>query len=47
LIERAYLEGAALGLAVWGEDEAGPYQTKPYPGQRWQPEGHPAHYPHE
>ena len=47
MIERAYLEGEALGLAVWGEDEAGPYQTKPYPGQSWQPEGHPAHYPHE
>jgi hypothetical protein len=47
LIERAYLAGEALGLTVWGEDEAGPYQTKPYPGQSWQPEGHPAHYPHE
>lgn len=31
-----------MGLAVWGEDEAGPYQ-----GDRWQPEGHPARYPHE
>jgi len=47
LIECAYLEGEALGLAVWGEDEAGPYQTKPYPGQSWQPVGHPVHYPHE
>jgi transposase len=32
---------------VWGEDEAGPYQTKPYPGRSWQPEGHPVRYPHE
>ena len=47
MIECAYLEGEALGLAVWGEDEAGPYQTKPYPGQSWQPVGHPVHYPHE
>jgi transposase len=47
LIEEAYKVGEALGLAVWGEDEAGPYQTKPYAGQSWCPEGHPAHYPHE
>jgi transposase len=32
---------------VWCEDEAGPYQTKPYAGHRWGPEGHPQHYPHE
>jgi len=37
----------ALGIALWCEDEAGPYQTKPYPGSRWQPEGHPGRYPHE
>ena len=36
-----------MGLAVWVEDEAGPYQTIPYPGQSWQPEGHPTHQPHE
>jgi hypothetical protein len=36
-----------MGLAVWVEDEAGPYQTIPYPGQNWQSEGHPAHQPHE
>jgi len=47
LIEQAYKVGEGLGLAVWGEDEAGPYQTRPYPGQRWCLEGHPAHYPHE
>jgi DDE superfamily endonuclease len=36
-----------LGLAVWVEDEAGPYQTVPYPGQSWQPEQHPIRLPHE
>ena len=39
--------GEQLGLAVWGQDEAGPYQTAPYPGNHWQPEGQPAHQPHE
>jgi hypothetical protein len=36
-----------MGLAVWTEDEAGPYQTVPYPGESWQPEGHPVNQPHE
>jgi hypothetical protein len=36
-----------MGLAVWTEDEAGPYQTVPYPGESWQPEGHPVRRPHE
>jgi len=47
LIERAHRLGEALGLAVWNEDEAGPFQTVPYPGSSWQPEGHPALHPHE
>jgi hypothetical protein len=47
LIDLAYGGGEALGLAVWTEDEAGPFQTLPYPGSSWQPAGHPAHYPHE
>jgi hypothetical protein len=34
-------------LAVWGEDEAGPFQTIPHPGQQWCPAGQPARYPHE
>ena len=34
-------------MAVWGEDEAGPFQTIPYPGQQWCPAGRPARYPHE
>jgi hypothetical protein len=47
LIERAHLEAEKLGLAVWNEDEAGPYQTVPCPGSSWQPEGEPAKEPHE
>lgn len=47
MIEDAYTGGASLGLAVWCEDEAGPFQTVPHPGPSWQPEGHPARQPHE
>ena len=35
-----------MGLSVWCEDEAGPYQTKPYAGARWQLEAHPVQLPH-
>ena len=47
MIERAYGVGESLGLSVWCEDEAGPFQTIPYPGQSWQPEGEPKRQPHE
>jgi hypothetical protein len=47
LIEQAYQLGEKLGLAIWTQDEAGPYQTKPYAGQSWQEEGHPFQQPHE
>ena len=47
MIEAAYLAGEAMGLPVWCTDQAGPYQTIPYPGQSWQPEGRPARQPHE
>lgn len=47
MIERAYTLGEAMGIAVWCEDEAGPYGTVPYAGASWQQEGQPAHYPHE
>jgi hypothetical protein len=47
LIEDAYTLGAALGLAVWCEDEAGPFQAVPHPGSSWQPEGRPIRQPHE
>ena len=36
-----------MGLAVWNQDEAGPYQTKPYPGASWQPSGQPVRQAHE
>lgn len=36
-----------MGLSVWCEDEAGPYQTKPYPGVTWELAGHPLQQPHE
>lgn len=39
--------GEKLGLAVWTEDEAGPFQTIPFPGGSWQPQQEPAHQPHE
>ena len=32
---------------MWVQDEAGPFQTVPYPGGSWQPAGLPAHQPHE
>ena len=48
MIEAAYTTGEqALGLAVWTEDEAGPFQTIPVPGQQWRPAEQPARYPHE
>ena len=43
----AYREAEAVGLALWCQDEAGPYQTVPYPGESWQPIGEPAHQAHE
>ena len=39
--------GAALGLAVWCEDEAGPFQAVPHPGSSWRPQGQPATQPHD
>src|SRR5215204_5615720 len=47
LIEQAYTRGAQLGLSVWCEDEAGPFQAVPHPGASWQPRDHPAKQPHE
>jgi hypothetical protein len=34
-------------LAVWCEDEAGPFQAIPQAGRGWQPMGQPAIQPHE
>jgi DDE superfamily endonuclease len=36
-----------LGVPLWCQDEAGPYQAIPQPGPSWQPEGKPACQPHE
>lgn len=47
MIEDAYTLGEKLGLAVWCCDQAGPFQTVPHPGPRWQPEGEPVRQPHE
>jgi hypothetical protein len=47
LIECAYRTGEAMGLPVWCTDQAGPYQTVPYSGRSWRPEGKPARQPHE
>jgi transposase len=47
VIERAYLIGEQLGLQVWCEDEAGPYQTIPQPGWSWQFENQPARQAHQ
>jgi hypothetical protein len=45
LIECAYREGEAHGLAVWTHDQAGPYQTRPYGGHSWCAEGSAQRYP--
>jgi len=34
-------------VAVWTQDEAGPYQAIPQPGSHWRPATGPARYPHE
>jgi hypothetical protein len=47
LIERAYTEAKSMGLATWTTDQAGPFQTRPYPGSSWEPAGHPQRQDHE
>jgi hypothetical protein len=47
LIEQAYRWVEAIGVPLWCQDEAGPYQTVPYPGESWQPRGQPARQAHE
>ena len=46
-IELAYRLAEAAGLALWCQDEAGPYQAIPQPGLAWAPVGKPARQPHE
>jgi hypothetical protein len=47
VIELAYRIAEACGLPLWCQDEAGPYATRPQPGESWQPEGRPKLQPHE
>lgn len=47
MIEQAYKVGPSLGLALWTTDQAGPFQTRPYPGSSWEPEAHPKRQSHE
>ena len=47
MIEQAYKTAESVGLPVWTEDEAGPYQAIPQPGYSWQMAGHPETQPHE
>src|SRR5262249_23300490 len=47
LIAVAYTEAEAGGVAVWCQDEAGPYQAIPQPGQTGHPASHPTAQPHE
>ena len=47
MIERAYREGEKTGISVWGVDQAGPFQTMPYPGSSWEMQGKPARHPHQ
>jgi len=47
LIEQAYMLGASLGLAVWTQDEAGPFQCKPVVGQQWHEPGQPQRQSHD
>jgi len=36
-----------MGLSIWTQDEAGPFQTIPHEGYTWRPEGNPDRHPHE
>jgi hypothetical protein len=47
LIDQAHRVAESLGLSLWTQDEAGPFQTIPYPGTAWQPECEPKRQPHE
>src|SRR5207244_11929173 len=47
LIDLAYRIAEAMGIPPWCQDEAGPYQAIPQPGQSWQRQGKPRRQPHE
>jgi DDE superfamily endonuclease len=43
----AYRIAEACGLPLWCQDEAGPYATRPQPGESWQMQGKAKLQPHE
>ena len=47
MIEWAYQAAEQAGIPLWCQDEAGPYQTVPYPGSDWHEAGKPTQQPHE
>jgi len=47
LIEQAYEQAEAAGIVQLCEDEAGPYQAIPQPGEDWHQQGKPTVQPHE
>src|SRR5919198_1365065 len=47
LIDHAYRLAEQYGVALWCQDEAGPYQAIPQPGASWAPQGEPLRQPHE
>lgn len=47
MIEDGYTTAEKQGLPVWTTDQAGPFQTMPYPGSSWCPQEHPVRLPHE
>jgi hypothetical protein len=46
-LDLAYRVSEPWGVPLWCQDEAGPYQAIPQPGESWQPQGKPALLPHE
>lgn len=46
-LDLAYRVSERWGVPLWCQDEAGPYQAVPQPGESWQPVGKAARVPHE
>lgn len=47
MIESAYRLAEVLGVPLWCQDEAGPYQAIPHSGAGWFAVGNPGRQPHE
>ena len=47
MIELASEQAEAAGIVQLNEDEAGPYQAIPQPGENWHPQGKPSVQPQE